>query len=48
LAGKWTTFSAIEEEDGNSVITGSFKAYYSTTETYFADFEIANLTNAIP
>jgi hypothetical protein len=48
LAGKWTTFSATEEEDGNSVITGSFKAYYSTTETFFADFEIANLTNAIP
>jgi hypothetical protein len=44
LAGKWETFSSIEEEDGNSVLRGTMRAFYSSADTLFHGYEVRNLT----
>jgi hypothetical protein len=48
LAGKWQSFSAIEESDGNSVLTGVFRAFWSTTDTLFAEFNVITNLATVP
>lgn len=48
MAGKWESFSSIEESDGNSILTGVFRSFYSTADTLFTEFEIETTLTAIP
>jgi hypothetical protein len=48
LYGKWENFGAIEEEDGNSVLTGTFRAHYDQTEDLGFTMSIVNTLNALP
>jgi hypothetical protein len=48
LAGLWTDFSALEDQDGDSVLKGSFTAGESTTDSLFAEFELVNRLSAVP
>jgi hypothetical protein len=48
LYGKWETFSAIEEEDGNSVLTGTFRAHYDSTEDLGFTMNVVNELTALP
>jgi|SRR3990172_8577584 len=36
LAGKWDKFSKIDEDDGNDIVTGTFRARYNATASKFA------------
>ncbi len=42
LAGKWSAFGSIEEEDGNSVLRGTFLASYQSGDSLFASIEVRN------
>jgi hypothetical protein len=48
IVGKWITFSAIEEEDGNSVLTGTLKGHYESTDDLGLTFTMANALAAMP
>jgi hypothetical protein len=48
LAGKWETFSAIEESDGNSVLTGTFRGFYSTTAALFFESVVCCAISSVP
>lgn len=48
LAGKWEAFSAIEEDDGNSVLRGTLRGFYSTTDTLFHEVSLANTAAVLP
>ena len=48
LFGKWTSFSSIEESDGNSVLTGTFKAHYSASAALGCKFVLANTLATMP
>lgn len=48
LAGLWETFGSIEDADGNSVLTGTFRAGYSSADTLFAQIIVANTLSALP
>jgi len=48
LAGKWETFSAIEESDGNSVLTGTFRGFYSTNATLFFEPTVCCAISSVP
>ncbi len=48
LAGKWESFDVIGEQDGNDVLTGTFRARYNTTASLFADFIWVNELSALP
>jgi len=42
LWGKWESFDAITDEDGNNHVTGVFRAGYSPTGANKAIFTVAN------
>jgi len=44
LTGKWETFDKIGEQNGNDVITGTFRARYNTTAASFVIFTLVNQT----
>lgn len=48
LAGKWEKFSALDEQDGNDIVTGTFRARYNSTKGAFAQFILAEETETIP
>lgn len=47
LAGKWEKFSTLAEDDGNDVVTGTFRARYDPTAALFANVEICNALTAL-
>jgi len=43
LAGKWTKFSVLGEQNGNDIVTGTFTSRYNATAAKFATFIVVNL-----
>jgi len=48
LAGKWEGFSKIDEQDGNDILTGTFRARYDSTAALFASLKVCNLLTSLP
>ena len=48
LAGKWDSFSAIGDQDGNDIVTGTFRARYNSTAAFFAELLIVNELTTLP
>ena len=48
LAGKWEKFSSLDEQDGNDIVTGTFRARYNSDSGRFAQFIVANETETMP
>jgi len=46
LAGRWETFDAIGEQDGNDIVRGTFRARYNTTAALFCTVAVHN-NNAV-
>lgn len=42
LAGKWEKFAVIDQQDGNDIITGTFRAEYSSGDSLFAKVTVVN------
>jgi len=42
LAGKWTKFSVLGEQNGNDIVTGTFTSKYDPTAAAFATFIVVN------
>ena len=47
LAGRWTKFTKIDEQDGGDVVTGTFRARYNATATSFASIIVVNALSAL-
>lgn len=48
LAGKWDSFDKIGEQDGNDVVTGTFRARRNATNSKFAEITVVNELSALP
>ncbi len=48
LAGKWEKFDALDEIDGDDVVTGTFRARYNATAAKFAEFIVVNEVDTMP
>lgn len=48
LAGKWENFSKIDEQDGNDILTGTFRARYDSTAALFASLTVVNVLTSLP
>lgn len=46
-AGKWEDFDKIGEQDGNDIITGSFRARYNATAGLFGNFTVVNALTSL-
>ncbi len=40
LAGKWEQFNKIDEQNGNDIVTGTFRARFSSVASLFANFTV--------
>lgn len=40
LAGRWESFAALEDQDGNDVVTGTFRARYNATAAKYAEIVV--------
>jgi hypothetical protein len=47
IAGTWTKFSKVDEQDGNDVITATFTGGHNLTADFFAEIEVANEVTAL-
>jgi hypothetical protein len=47
LVGKWQSFSTIDEQDGNDVVTGTFKGAYNSTAGLFGRFIVVNENSSL-
>lgn len=48
MAGKWESFSKIDEQDGNDILTGTFRARYDSTAALFASITAVNALTSLP
>ena len=48
LLGKWETFDALGDQDGNDIVTGTFRALYNATAGALGAFTIVNELTALP
>ena len=48
MAGKWDNFEKIGEQDGNDIVTGSFRARYNSTAALFLEAVVKNNLAALP
>lgn len=48
VAGKWESFSKIDEKDGNDILTGIFRVNYDETAALFAKFLVVIPATSIP
>ena len=48
LTGKWEKFTPLDEQDGDDIVTGTFRARYNATSASFAQFVLANETETMP
>jgi len=42
LAGKWTKFSVLGEQNGNDIVTGTFTSRFNPTPAKYAEFTVVN------
>lgn len=42
LPGRWETFEALDEQDGNDTVTGTFRVRYDATANKYASFILVN------
>jgi len=42
LAGKYEDFGALEDQDGNDIVTATFRGLYSSTDSLFAEIKVVN------
>lgn len=48
FAGKWEQFSKIDDMDGNDIVTGTFRARYSSTDSLLFDATVVNELTVLP
>ena len=48
LAGKWEKFDKIGEQDGNDIVSGTFRARYNATAALFAEITVVNEVASVP
>ena len=48
LAGKWESFDAISDQNGNDIVTGTFRGRPNRDAGYFGDFTVVNNLAALP
>ncbi len=48
LAGKWEKFDPMEDQDGDNVVTGTFRARYNATCAKFAEIVVVNELAVMP
>lgn len=48
LTGKWEKFTPLDEQDGDDIVTGTFRARYNATSASYAEFVLANETETMP
>jgi hypothetical protein len=48
MAGKWDNFEKIGEQDGNDIISGTFRGRYNSTAALFLEFVVKNDLAALP
>ncbi len=48
LAGKWTTFDKLDEQDGNDIVKGTFSARYNPTWTKLGQVIVVNELTTLP
>ena len=48
LSGKWESFDALDERDGNTICTGTFRAGYESTDASFASIYLVNNLATVP
>src|SRR3990172_4562543 len=48
LAGRWEKFEKLGEENGNDVLTGTFRARYNATQAAFAEIKMVNKLPPVP
>jgi hypothetical protein len=48
LAGKWEKFDKIGEQNGNDIVTGTFRARYNATAAKFAEIVVVNEIASVP
>lgn len=48
LAGKWESFSALEDQDGNDIVTGLFRGRYNATAALFCEIYVVNELATLP
>lgn len=48
LAGKWQDFDVLGDQDGNDILTGTFKAEYDSDASLFAKITVVNLLASLP
>jgi hypothetical protein len=46
-AGKWEKFDTLGEQDGNDIVTGTFRARYNSTAALFANIYVCNTLSAL-
>ena len=48
LAGRWEKFDKLGEENGNDILTGTFRARYNSSEALFAAIKVVNELATVP
>lgn len=48
LAGKWESFEALDEQDGNSILTATLRARYNAAAALFGEIVVVNELTALP
>lgn len=48
LAGKWETFEKLDEQDGNDIVSGTFRPFYSATDALFGQIIVVNELETLP
>ena len=48
LAGKWESFDKIDEDDGNDIVVGNFRAKNDPTASFFAELLVVNELASLP
>lgn len=48
VAGKWESFDALGEEDGDNIVSGTFKGAYSTSKSTMGNFIVVNEIASVP
>jgi len=47
MAGKWSDFEILGEQDGNDIVTGTFRPFYSSTDTLYFEVTLVNEVAAL-
>lgn len=48
MAGRWSNFDKLGEQDGNDILTGTFSSRYNPTAGYMATFTVVNEIATVP